>query len=179
MDIVLYEPEIPQNTGNIGRLCVCSGSRLHIVGKPGFSLDESAVKRAGLDYWHRLDLSLHADWHSFLEFADASVANENRGVDNSRSNIDSARVLLYTRFAKHLYSAHQYAPGDYLVFGRETSGLPEAIRESIAKRNAEHLLRIPVSEECRSLNLSNTVALVLYEALRQQGFPGLVEAFAE
>ena len=124
MDIVLYEPEIPQNTGNIGRLCVCSGSRLHIVGKPGFSLDESAVKRAGLDYWHRLDLTLHKDWRSFLEFADASV--------------DGARVLLYTRFAQHLYSAHRYAKGDFLVFGRETSGLPEDVRESIAKRNAAH-----------------------------------------
>ncbi|MCR9143582.1 MAG: tRNA (cytidine(34)-2'-O)-methyltransferase [bacterium] len=178
MDIVLYEPEIPQNTGNIGRLCVCSGSRLHIVGKPGFSLDESAVKRAGLDYWHRLDLTLHKDWESFLDFADASIARQTGGVDDQAKR-DSAVVLLYTRFAKHLYSAHPYAKGDFLVFGRETSGLPEEIRESIAKRKAEHLLRIPVSEECRSLNLSNTVALVLYEALRQQGFPGLVQEFAE
>lgn len=170
MDIVLYEPEIPQNTGNIGRLCVCSGSRLHIVGKPGFSLDESAVKRAGLDYWHRLDLTLHTDWQSFLDAADEQAQSAGR---------DAARVLLYTRFARHLYSAHNYAAGDYLVFGRETSGLPEDIRETISKRNAEHLLRIPVSEECRSLNLSNTVALVLYEALRQQGFPGLIEAHGD
>ncbi|MEQ9364482.1 MAG: tRNA (cytidine(34)-2'-O)-methyltransferase [Leptospirales bacterium] len=170
MDIVLYEPEIPQNTGNIGRLCVCTGSRLHIVGKPGFSLDESAVKRAGLDYWHRLDLSLHEDWRGFLEFADEKSRSSKRGT---------AVVLLYTRFARHLYSAHRYAPGDYLVFGRETSGLPEEVRASIAKRNAEHVLRIPVSEECRSLNLSNTVALALYEALRQQGFPGLAETFAD
>ena len=168
MDIVLYEPEIPQNTGNIGRLCVCSGSRLHIVGKPGFSLDESAVKRAGLDYWHRLDLTLHQDWTEFLNYA------QHRG---DSTETDAPRILLYTRFAQHMYSEHTYAAGDYLVFGRETSGLPDDVRESIAVRNAAHLLRIPVSAECRSLNLSNTVALVLYEALRQQGFPGLVTSF--
>jgi tRNA (cytidine/uridine-2'-O-)-methyltransferase len=171
MDIVLFEPEIPQNTGNIGRLCVCSGSRLHIVGQPAFSLEESAVRRAGLDYWHRLDLSLHADWSGFLEYADERAQD---------TGADLASVLLYTRFARRLYCDHTYGSGDFLVFGRETSGLPDYVRESILRRQWEdHLLRIPVGAECRSLNLSNTVALVLYEALRQQGFPGLLAAYEE
>ncbi len=176
MDIVLFEPEIPLNTGNIGRLCVCSGSRLHIIGQPGFSLEESAVKRAGLDYWHRLDLTLHEDWSAFVDYADSRAS----AVDQTdKSGHSQATILLYTRFAQHVYSRHSYAPGDYLVFGRETTGLPEEIRESIRARNPEHLLRIPVSGECRSLNLSNTVALVLYESLRQQGFPGLIESFTD
>ncbi len=161
MHIVLYRPEIPQNTGNIGRLCFCTNSKLHIVGEPSFSMDESAVRRAGLDYWRQLDLTLHADWAAFLEYAAAQ----------------NLRIFLYTRFARNVYSDVSYAMNDALVFGRETDGLPEEVRASIEAKHPERVLRIPVGAECRSLNLANTAALVLYEALRQQGYPGLERGF--
>ncbi len=148
MEIVLYEPEIPPNTGNIARLCVCTGTSLHIVGEPKFSLDESAVKRAGLDYWDKLNLHLHKDWPSFLE------------VNHEK------KIWLLSRFATKTYSDISFDSTDMFVFGSESKGLPEEISSAHSSR----LLRIPVHAGCRSLNLSNSVAIVLYEALRQMDF---------
>ena len=160
MEIALYKPEIPPNTGNISRLSVCTGSRLHIIGKPSFSMDEASVRRAGLDYWDRLDLHLHEDWDEFLKCV-------------SRGRCESRTILLLSKYGNRPYVAHRYERDDILVFGRETSGLPDFILKSIGATHPERILRIPVVDDCRSLNLSNAVAVVLYEALRQQDFVGL------
>ena len=162
MHIALFQPEIPPNTGNIGRLCYCTHSHLHIIGQPAFSLDEAAVKRAGLDYWPQLKLQRHADWISFRR---------------SISSSSSARILLFTRFAQYVYSEIQFKASDILVFGSESKGLPQNILEEIRAESPCQLLRIPVAGECRSLNLSNAVAIVLYEALRQQNFPMLSQKY--
>lgn len=164
MDIALYRPEIPPNTGNIARLSICSGNRMHIIGQPSFSLEESAVKRAGLDYWDQVDLQLHEDWEAFLDHQ----ARHSRG-----------RILLFTKFSTHCYSNFAYRNDDTLVFGQETRGLPDPVKDSIAQTHPEHLLRIPVSDRCRSLNLANAVSIVLYEALRQLDFPGLDPAYPD
>ena len=150
--IVLVEPEIPQNTGNIARTCAVTGTALHLVKPLGFSIDEKHVKRAGLDYWKDLTLYVH---ESFEEIEAA---------------YPDARFFLYTTHGKLLYSDAEYRDGDFLVFGKETAGLPESLR----LRRAADCRRIPMRESQRSLNLSNTVALALYEALRQTGFSGLV-----
>lgn len=155
MEVALYRPEIPPNTGNVARLCVSAGAPLHIIGEPSFSLDDRHVRRAGLDFWDDVDLRRHESWRSFARDADA------RG----------ARVLLLTRHAARLYSDHAYAPGDVILFGRETSGVPPEIHEELAARSPDLLLRIPMAPPSRSLNLSNAVAVVLYEAQRQLGFP--------
>jgi len=157
MNICLYKPEIPQNTGNIGRICVCTNSRLHIIGEPSFSLSDTAVKRAGLDYWPRLDLSLHEDWQTF---------NKNLAGSNGRT-------ILITKFANNSYADFKFRMDDRLVFGQETSGLPAEIVQEIKEAHPENILRIPVMDDCRSLNLANAVSIVLFEALRQNGFPGL------
>jgi tRNA (cytidine/uridine-2'-O-)-methyltransferase len=162
MHICLYKPEIPQNTGNIGRICVCTDTKLHIISEPSFSLSDSAVKRAGLDYWPRLDLTLHKDWVSF-----------NNNFANSKG-----RNILITKFANRSYSDFEYNLNDRLIFGRETSGLPEEITGEIASSHPENILRIPVLGDCRSLNLANAVCIVLYEALRQQGFGGLDTSYS-
>ena len=161
MNICLYKPEIPQNTGNIGRICVCTGSRLHIIGEPSFSLSETAVRRAGLDYWPRLILSLHEDWPAFQ-----GSYSESGG-----------RTILITKFAKNSYADFKFRMDDRLVFGRETSGLPDEIVREVKKTHPENILRIPVMEDCRSLNLANAVSIVLFEALRQNGFPGLKDSY--
>ena len=161
MNICLYKPEIPQNTGNIGRICVCTDSRLHIIGEPTFSLSDTAVKRAGLDYWPRLNLSLHEDWTSF----------------QSSFSGTGARTILITKFAQNPYADFKFHLDDRLVFGRETSGLPEEIVGEIQKTHPENILRIPVLGDCRSLNLANAVSIVLFEALRQNGFPGLKNSY--
>ena len=166
MEIALYQPEIPPNTGNIGRLCYCTETPLHIIGKPAFSLDESAVRRAGLDYWDKLSLRQHSNWQAFREFVDAST-----------NNSSSSRILLFSRFAQRIYTEHVFANSDMLVFGTESQGLPKNIIEDIQKEAPLHILRIPVSKACRSLNLSNAVAVVLFEALRQQNFGGLQQKF--
>ena len=163
MEVCLYKPEIPPNTGNIGRLCHCTQTGLHIIDKPAFSLEASAVKRAGLDYWDQLELSLHSNWQAFRD----SLCADNNEKKQAK------RILLFTRFAKTLYTEHSYQASDLLVFGTETQGLPKFIVDDIKTEATEHLLRIPVSKNCRSLNLSNTVAIILFEALRQQGFPNL------
>ncbi|MCL2030306.1 MAG: tRNA (cytidine(34)-2'-O)-methyltransferase [Oscillospiraceae bacterium] len=150
MNLVLYRPEIPQNTGNIARTCASTGSTLHLIRPLGFSVDDAKLKRAGLDYWHTLDIRYHDGFAAFL--------------DAERPE------TLYALSSKteRLYTEPRYGPGDYLLFGRETAGLPEEIRAAFP------CFRVPMVPGNRSLNLANTVALVLYEALRQQGFGGLV-----
>ncbi|MCB1175677.1 MAG: tRNA (cytidine(34)-2'-O)-methyltransferase [Leptospiraceae bacterium] len=158
MQIALFEPEIPPNTGNIARLCVLTGSPLHIIGQPSFSLSESAVRRAGLDYWNELQLQLHSGWTEFWDY----VVQQNW------------KVYALSRFASRSYTQPQYHVNDVLLFGRESSGLPAYIIECLAP---ESILRIPVLPQKRSLNLANSCAIVLYEALRQNNFPQLTSAY--
>lgn len=154
--VVLVEPEIPPNTGNISRLCAATNTVLHLVEPLGFSISDSHLKRAGLDYWHLLDLQVHKNWNSFMDETDPN------------------RYYLTTK-GKYSYSDIRYNDGDYLVFGAETRGLSPEI---LSLEPGRHL-RIPIIDGARSLNLSNAVAVVLYEALRQQGFKGLVPAKGE
>lgn len=149
--IVLVEPEIPQNTGNIARTCAVTGAALHLVRPLGFSVDDRSLRRAGLDYWDKLDVSYY---DSFAEL-------EERHPD--------ARFFLLSTHAKRSYAEAAYRDGDFLVFGKETAGLGPAL----LNRRSEDAVRIPMRSGLRSLNLSNAVALVLYEALRQNDFPGL------
>lgn len=151
MNIVLVNPEIPQNTGNIARTCAATGAALHLVKPLGFSLDDKYMKRAGLDYWFLADVRVHESWEDFLK------ANP------------GARMHYATTKAPRDYCQAKYAPDDFLVFGRETRGLDE----ELLARNYEKCVRIPMRPEARSLNLANSVAIVLYEALRQLDFPGL------
>lgn len=152
-NIVLYQPEIPQNTGNISRTCAVTGTKLHLIKPYGFEISERTVRRAGLDYWSDLDLTEYEDPDSFF------AANP------------QATIYYFTTKAERNYAEVEYKDGDFLMFGRETAGLPE----SLLKKNYAHAVRIPMLPQARSLNLSNTVALALYEALRQNGFPGLSE----
>ena len=151
MHIVLVQPEIPQNTGNIARTCAATGAKLHLIRPLGFELSDTYLQRAGLDYWHMMTYEVHDGWREFLD--------ANPGA-----------VLHYaTTKAPRDYCEAIYGPDDYLVFGRETRGLDEALLAA----NYDRCVRIPMVPDARSLNLSNSVAIVLYEALRQQGFPGL------
>lgn len=152
MHVVLVEPEIPQNTGNIARTCVMSGTTLHLIGKLGFSLEDRYLRRAGLDYWPHLNFFHYRNFAEFLSF--------NRG----------GNYYFFTTKAQKSYTDISYQPDDFLVFGKETAGLPAELLEEWK----DYCLRIPMVEGIpRSLNLSNAVAIVLYEALRQQGFPGM------
>ena len=151
MHVVLYQPEIPQNTGNIARTCAVTGTALHLIRPLGFSLEEKHVKRAGLDYWQHLDLKVHDSLEELWSLYP-----------------DNPFYYISTR-GKRIYTQVFFGPGDFIVFGRETAGLPP---EVLAEKG-EAVLRIPMGEGLRSLNLANSVALVLYEALRQQGFPSL------
>ena len=152
MNVVLVEPEIPPNTGNVARLCAATASTLHLIEPFGFKLDDSQLKRAGMDYWQ------HVSWHrwaSWLAFQEALPA--------------AARLWFIESGGPQIYSDVAFAPDDYLVFGRETAGLPKKFLEG----SPERWLQIPMfNPRARSLNLSNCVALVLFEALRQQGFTG-------
>jgi tRNA (cytidine/uridine-2'-O-)-methyltransferase len=151
MNIVLIEPEIPPNTGNVARLCAATRSTLHLIEPLGFKLDDKQLKRAGLDYWQHLTWHRWPDWPAF-----------------ARQLPPNARLWLIESEGVKSYSEADYQPDDYLVFGRETAGMPQGILEQYRER----WLRIPMFDNnVRSLNLSNCVALVLYEALRQQGFP--------
>lgn len=146
MNIVLYQPEIPGNTGNIARTCVGSQSTLHLVGKLGFSLSDRYLKRAGLDYWPHLDLKVHADWESFLE------------------NLpDDPPLYFFEKDAGRVYWDAEFAPDSYLVFGGETRGFPE----ELVGRYRDRFYRVPIPGQVRSLNLSTTAGVVLYEAIRQ------------
>ena len=152
LNIVLVEPEIPQNCGNIARTCAATGAHLHLIKPLGFDISDRAVKRAGLDYWHLVDISVYENIDEYF----AKNGDEN--------------LWLLTTKAKVSYAdADLSAPKVTLMFGKETKGLPEWLRE----RYADHCLRIPMRAEARSLNLSNSVAILTYEALRQTGFPGL------
>lgn len=153
MNIVLLEPEIPQNTGNIARSCAATGAALHLIEPLGFELSDRYLKRAGLDYWELMELRVYKDFGHFMEKNPA------------------ASLWFLTTKAQRNYAQVEYGPDDFLVFGRETKGLPEALLAA----NYERCLRIPMREQARSLNLSNSVAIVLYEALRQRGFPELSE----
>lgn len=148
LNIVLFEPEIPANTGNIGRTCVATGTRLHLIEPLGFSLSEKALKRAGMDYWKDLDVTTYVNWEDFC--------NKN----------PEAKIYFATTKAKHVYSEVNYEPDAYIMFGKESAGIPE----EILKENPDTCVRIPMLGEIRSLNLSNSVAVVLYEALRQNNF---------
>lgn len=150
MNIVLVEPEIPQNTGNIARTCRATGSVLHIVKPMGFSIDDKKLKRAGLDYWHELDIRYYENLEDFF------------------AKCKGTYYFCSTK-AKKRHSDARYQDGDYLVFGKETKGLPEALLHE----RYESCVRIPMLEDIRSLNLSNAVAIVLYEALRQLEFTDL------
>ncbi|MBM7712469.1 tRNA (uridine(34)/cytosine(34)/5-carboxymethylaminomethyluridine(34)-2'-O)-methyltransferase TrmL [Enterococcus xiangfangensis] len=151
--IVLFEPQIPANTGNIARTCAATNSPLHLIEPLGFSTDDKHLKRAGLDYWNDVNITYHQDLAAFLEY------------------LGNQPLHLITKFANATYSEIDYTEGDhFFMFGKETTGLPE----EFMRENEEKCLRIPMNDEhVRSLNLSNTVALVVYEALRQQDFPQL------
>lgn len=151
LNIVLHQPEIPQNTGNIGRTCVATGTRLHLIEPLGFLLNEKALKRAGMDYWQELDVTTYIDYEDFL--------NKNPG----------AKIYYATTKARQLYSEAAYEPDCYLMFGKESGGIPE----EILKKHPDTCIRIPMLGDTRSLNLSNAAAIVLYEALRQNGFAGM------
>ncbi len=150
LNIVLLEPEMPANTGNIGRTCAATDTCLHLIEPLGFRLSEKAIRRSGLDYWDRLNVTVYSDFEEFLE--------KNEG----------ARKKLYmaTTKAEKCYSDVEFEDGDYIMFGKESAGIPE----EILVRNREHCIRIPMWGEIRSLNLSNAVSIVLYEALRQNHF---------
>lgn len=154
MNVVLLEPEIPPNTGNVGRLCAATRTKLHLVEPFGFKLDDTQLKRAGMDYWRHVEWQRWASWAAFQAHLPAG-----------------ARLWFVESNGPKLYTEVRYAAEDYLVFGRETAGLPRRLLEE----QREQWLRIPMfNASARSLNLSNCVALVLFEALRQQGFPGEV-----
>ena len=151
MNIVLVEPEIPQNTGNIARTCAATGAKLHLIKPFGFELSDRYLKRAGLDYWGLMEYAVYENW------ADFAVKNTGAGM-----------YFLSTKAAR-CYTEPAYRVDDYLVFGKETRGL----NEELLKKYYDRCVRIPMRSEARSLNLANSVNIVLYEALRQQGFPGL------
>ena len=151
MNIVLFEPEMPLNTGNIGRTCVATNTRLHLIEPLGFKLNEKAIRRAGLDYWDKLDVTVYCDYQDFL---DKSLG---------------AKIYMATTKAKHVYTDVRYEPDCYIMFGKESAGIPE----EILVENEETCVRIPMWGDIRSLNLANSVAIVLYEALRQNGFEAM------
>lgn len=151
LNVVLVEPEIPQNTGNIARTCAATGSVLHLVKPLGFDISERAVRRAGLDYWHLVDVRVYENLDELFE------------------KNDIRKMRLFSTKAPRAYTEADYADGCFLFFGRETRGLPEAFLEA----HFESCVRIPMRTEARSLNLSNSVAVGVFEALRQQDFPHL------
>lgn len=148
MNIVLFEPEIPANTGNIGRTCVATGTKLHLIEPMGFNLSEKEIRRAGLDYWKDLDVTVYRDFDEFL------IKNPN------------AKIYMATTKALHVYTEVSYEPDCFIMFGKESAGIPE----EILLQHKDTSIRIPMIGEIRSLNLSNSVAIVLYEALRQNHF---------
>ncbi len=151
MNIVLLEPEMPANTGNIGRTCVATGTRLHLIEPLGFRLDEKKIRRAGLDYWQYLDLTVYENYEDFL------------------SRNPGAKIYMATTKAQKSYTHVAYEPDCFLMFGKESAGIPE----ELLLANKENTIRIPMIGDIRSLNLGNSVAIVLYEALRQNNFEGM------
>ncbi|WP_026489552.1 MULTISPECIES: tRNA (uridine(34)/cytosine(34)/5-carboxymethylaminomethyluridine(34)-2'-O)-methyltransferase TrmL [unclassified Butyrivibrio] len=151
MHIVLHQPEIPQNTGNIGRTCVATNTSLHLIEPLGFRLGEKELKRAGMDYWDKLDVTRYIDYQDF------------------KAQHPDAKIWMATTKAKRSYTDVSFGMDDFIMFGKESAGIPEEILVD----NEENCIRIPMGEDIRSLNLSNSVAIVLYEALRQNNFEGL------
>lgn len=151
MNIVLLEPEIPQNTGNIGRTCCATGTKLHLIEPMGFRINEKSLKRAGMDYWENLDVTIYDSFSDFLE-----------------KNPD-AKIWLATTKAPKRYTDVQFQENDFIMFGKESAGIPEEILID----HKDNCIRIPMNPEIRSLNLANSVAIVLYEALRQNEFAGM------
>ncbi|MSP90614.1 MAG: tRNA (cytidine(34)-2'-O)-methyltransferase [Myxococcales bacterium] len=152
MHIALYEPEIPGNTGSIGRVCLGTGCALHLIGRLGFSLDEKYVRRAGLDYWQHVDVTCHADLAAFV------------------AALPGRRLWWFSARGGLRYDEARYGPDDVLVFGGETRGFPPAVRDQAGGDGA--MVRLPMRGAIRSLNLANAVTAVVYEAWRQNGFPG-------
>ena len=148
MNVILFQPEIPANTGNIGRTCVATNTRLHLIEPLGFRLNEKEIKRAGMDYWEHLDVTRYINFEEFLEKNPA------------------AKIFMATTKAKNVYTEVSYGPDDYIMFGKESAGIPEEILIDYE----EICIRIPMLDQIRSLNLSNSVSIVLYEALRQNEF---------
>ena len=153
LNIVLFEPEIPQNTGNIGRTCVATNTRLHLIEPLGFRLDEKSLRRAGMDYWKDLDVTTYRDFDEFM------------------SKNPEAKIYMATTKAPNVYTEVNYEPDCYIMFGKESAGIPE----EILVHHKENSIRIPMVGDIRSLNLSNSVAIVLYEALRQNNFTGMTK----
>lgn len=151
MNIILFQPEIPANTGNIGRTCVATDTKLHLIEPLGFRLTEKEIKRAGMDYWEHLDVRRYINFEEFLE------KNPN------------AKIWMATTKAKHVYTEVQFGPDDYIMFGKESAGIPEEILVDYE----DTCIRIPMLDKIRSLNLSNSVSIVLYEALRQNDFSNM------
>lgn len=151
MNIVLLEPEIPANTGNIGRTCVATNTTLHLIRPLGFDISDKAVKRAGMDYWKSLDLHVYDNFEDFLE-------------QNGHP-----RIYMATTKGQHLYTDVHFEQDDFIMFGKESAGIPE----EILMTDKERCIRIPMEEQIRSLNLGNSVAIILYEALRQNSFAGM------
>ena len=154
INIVLLEPEIPQNTGNIARTCAATGAALHLIRPLGFAIDDRKLKRAGLDYWDKLDITYYD------------------GLDDFYAKNQGATVYYYSTKAPRAYTAIAYPENVFLMFGKETKGLPEELLEA----NLDRVVRIPMRDSLRSLNLSNSVCVGVYEVLRQRGFDGLCEA---
>lgn len=148
MNIILHQPEIPANTGNIGRTCVATGTGLHLIEPLGFRLDEKSIKRAGMDYWDSLDVTRYINYQEFQE------------------KHPGAKIWFATTKAKKAYSEANFGMDDYIMFGKESAGIPEELLVD----HEEDCIRIPMLDSIRSLNLSNSVAIILYEALRQNGF---------
>ena len=151
MNVILLEPEIPQNTGNIGRTCCATGTKLHLIEPMGFRINEKNLKRAGMDYWDDLDVTIY---DSFKDFMD-----QHPGI----------KIWMSKTKAPHRYTDVEFGPDDYIMFGKESAGIPEEILVD----NEDTCIRIPMNPEIRSLNLANSVAIVLYEALRQNDFHGM------
>lgn len=151
MHIILHQPEIPGNTGNIGRTCVATGTPLHLIEPLGFRLDEKSIKRAGMDYWPQLEVFRYTNFEEF------------------RAAHPGAKIWMATTKAKQVYTEAAYGPDDYIMFGKESAGIPE----EILVEYEESCIRIPMLPAIRSLNLSNAVSIVLYEALRQNHFDGM------
>ena len=151
MNIILHQPEIPANTGNIGRTCVATGSSLHLIEPLGFRINEKELRRAGMDYWEQLDVTRYMNFEEFTE------------------RHPGAKIWMATTKAKRSYTEASFGPDDYIMFGKESAGIPEEILVAYERTS----IRIPMLSAIRSLNLSNAVAIVLYEALRQNGFANL------
>ncbi len=154
INIVLHEPEIPQNTGNIARTCAATGASLHIIRPMGFNIDDKKLKRAGLDYWGKLDITYYDSYKHFL--ASCPLASTN--------------TYYFSTKAPHSYTEIDYPDDVYIMFGKETKGIPE----DILYENKDYCVRIPMRDTIRSLNLSNSAAIAVYEIIRQKGFDGLV-----